>query len=223
MNKGLYRALRAVVLVCAPLFIVLSNLYVVVTPAFIRFEYTQRIPEPELYTQAERLALANATIHYLRSGEPAGYLGGLQVRGTPVYNEREISHLVDVKVVMRSAFWVHAITGVLLVLAFAAAWRLPVEQRGLTLAIAHGCLGFLVLVMALSLFAYTNFQTFFYLFHRLFFQGDTWLFSPYDTLIQLFPLQLWIDATFAIILLALGEILTVTILTFRTAQTREAQ
>lgn len=205
MSHPWYRVARAIVWVCAPLFILLSNLYVVATPAFIRFEYTRRVPLPDPYDQPERLSLANATLHYLRSAEPESYLQTLSVRGRTVYNEREVGHLVDVKNVMWRAFLVHGIAGLLLLFAFAAAWRSQAQRHGMIRAVAQGCMGFLALVVTLTLFAYFNFQTFFTLFHRLFFEGDTWLFSPFDTLIQLFPLQFWVDATFAIILLALAE------------------
>jgi integral membrane protein (TIGR01906 family) len=33
----------------------------------------------------------------------------------------------------------------------------------------------------------------FTLFHRIFFQGDTWLFPTTDTLIRLFPVEFWQD------------------------------
>jgi integral membrane protein (TIGR01906 family) len=39
-----------------------------------------------------------------------------------------------------------------------------------------------------------NFDSLFTEFHRIFFEGDTWLFQTSDTLIRLFPLPLWQDA-----------------------------
>jgi integral membrane protein (TIGR01906 family) len=41
-------------------------------------------------------------------------------------------------------------------------------------------------------------------FHRIFFKGDSWLFSTSDTLIRLFPQQFWFDAALAIGLFTLG-------------------
>jgi integral membrane protein (TIGR01906 family) len=37
------------------------------------------------------------------------------------------------------------------------------------------------------------FGPFFVFFHRIFFEGDTWLFNWYDTLIRLFPVKFWQD------------------------------
>jgi len=38
-----------------------------------------------------------------------------------------------------------------------------------------------------------NFDTLFTSFHRIFFEGDTWLFSYSNSLIRLFPLRFWQD------------------------------
>jgi uncharacterized membrane protein len=47
----------------------------------------------------------------------------------------------------------------------------------------------------LALFAW---QVWFDNFHLLFFEPSSWLFAYSDSLIRLFPLQFWIDATFTI-------------------------
>ena len=49
------------------------------------------------------------------------------------------------------------------------------------------------------MFAAVSFDQFFTLFHALFFEGDTWIFSYEDTLIQLFPLPFWYDAALIIV------------------------
>jgi len=197
---------RIVLLVCTPLLLLLSNLYLVATPAFVRREYAKSgFPTAELYHGAERLSLAEATLHYLRSGETESYLGSLQSQGQAVYNARETKHLVDVKVLMSAAFRVHGICALLCGLAIAFSWRPPRERAGALLALSQGCLGFLALMMAIGLLAYTNFNLFFTAFHRLLFEGDTWLFSFSDTLIQLFPVPFWMDATWLIALLTAIE------------------
>jgi integral membrane protein (TIGR01906 family) len=54
----------------------------------------------------------------------------------------------------------------------------------LTIGIIVVILGYLAL----------NFNSLFTNFHRIFFEGDTWLFRFSDTLIRLFPLRFWRDA-----------------------------
>ena len=43
-------------------------------------------------------------------------------------------------------------------------------------------------------FSLLAFRAFFTAFHRVFFEGDTWLFHYSDTLIRLFPERFWQDA-----------------------------
>ncbi|OQB28787.1 MAG: hypothetical protein BWY10_00254 [Chloroflexi bacterium ADurb.Bin180] len=189
---------------CVPLVVLLSNLYLVATPFFVRSEYAKpSFPPAEAFSDRERLSLAEATVHYLRSGEGVDYLRTLR-SGWQVYNEREIRHLVDVKIVMNGAFAVHAVALVLSLAAFCWLWRRSASRRG-WLAVAQGCAILLAALLAIGAVAYLGFDTFFVFFHRLFFSGDTWLFAYTDTLIQLFPLPFWIDATWTLALPAMAE------------------
>ena len=197
--------IAAILLACVPLLLLLSNLYLVATPAFIRFEYGKPgFPPSTVYGSAERLSLADSTLRYLRSGQGTREVAKLSSQGHAVYNEREVQHLADVKSVMRTAFLVHAVCLVLVLLAIALAWR--AGQRTLVLrAVYHGCQILLIALAAIGLLAYTSFDVFFTAFHRIFFSGDSWLFAYTDTLIQLFPVPFWMDATWALALLAIVE------------------
>ncbi len=201
---------RIVLGVCTPLFLLLSNLYLVATPTYIQREYSSPgFPFASEYDDAERLALAEATLYYMRSGESADYLTSLQVRGRVVYNAREIRHLIDAKRVMQIAFWVHGACGLLILATIVLLWRRRELWPGALRAMSLGCLLLFVLLFGIGFLAFVNFNLFFTTFHRLFFAGDTWLFPRSDTLIQLFPLPFWMDATFIIALLTLAEALVV--------------
>lgn len=216
MKQAIPKTLARIVLgVCTPLFLLLSNLYLVATPMYIQREYrSPGFPFSSEYDDAERLALAEATLYYMRSGEGADYLTSLQVRGHAVYNEREIRHLIDAKRVMQIAFWVHAACGVLLLAAIILAWRRRELWPGALWAMSRGCILLFVLLFGIGFLAFANFDLFFTTFHRLFFVGDTWLFPRSDTLIQLFPLPFWMDATFIIALLTLAESLVVAVVAY---------
>jgi integral membrane protein (TIGR01906 family) len=199
-----------VLVLCTPLLLLLSNLYLVATPHYIRYEYRKPdFPPAVLYDDGERLSLAEATLLYMRSDRDAGYLVNLQSQGRPVYNAREVRHLVDAKRVMRAAFAVQAISAVLFLSAAAFYWRHPELRPEALRAVAVGCLAQIALLVGIGVLAYTNFNLFFTAFHRLLFEGDTWLFAYSDTLIQLFPIQFWVDATFILAALTLGECLLV--------------
>ncbi len=206
---------RVALAICTPLFLLLSNLYLVATPTYIQREYSSPgFPFARDYDDAERLALAEATLYYMRSGESSDHLTSLQVRGRAVYNAREIQHLIDAKRVMQLAFWVHGTCGVLILAATALLGRHRELWPGALRAMSRGCLLLFVLLFGIGFLAYANFNLFFTAFHRLFFKGDSWLFPQSDTLIQLFPLPFWMDATFIIALLSLAESLLVAVITY---------
>ncbi|MGC8786363.1 MAG: TIGR01906 family membrane protein [Anaerolineae bacterium] len=209
------KVVRILFLVCTPLLLLLSNLYLLATPAFIRREYSKPdFPRAGLYNDAERLSLAEATLYYLRSNEGVDYLMSLRSRGQPVYNAREIRHLVDVKRVMGAAFWIQKICLLLWIAAAIFVWHQRQEWYGALQAIFMGCLTLFVALLGIGLLAYANFDLFFTAFHRLFFEGDSWLFAYSDTLIQLFPVPFWIDATWTLALLTMGGCFIVGMIAF---------
>jgi integral membrane protein (TIGR01906 family) len=213
-----------VLAVTSPLLLLLSNLYFVATPAFIRFEYGRpSFPRSGLYSDADRLALAEATLHYMRSNEGEDYLTSLQVRGWAVYNAREIKHLVDARRVFRAALFVHVLCMVLCALALVLARRRGVAWPGVIGALGAGCLVFVALLAGIGLLAYTNFGLFFTIFHRLLFEGESWLFAFSDTLIQLFPVQFWMDATWLLAALTMGECILVAVISLVLPRRAEAR
>ena len=52
----------------------------------------------------------------------------------------------------------------------------------------------IIILATLVLFIFLSFDALFTGFHRIFFEGDTWLFYYSDTLIRLFPIRFWQDA-----------------------------
>jgi integral membrane protein (TIGR01906 family) len=191
-------SIRIGLLLCTAVLLPLSNLYGIATPAFIRYEYGKpQFPPADIYSPAERLSLAEATLHYLRSNTGVEYLLGLRSQGQVAYNPREVKHLMDVKAVMRGAFWLHAVCVLLFVPGLALCWRSSQRSRALH-AVYEGCVALSVLLLAIGLLAYLNFDVFFTAFHRIFFAGDSWLFAFSDSLIQLFPVPFWVDATWTL-------------------------
>ncbi len=205
-HRWAFAGLRLVLGACAPIFVLLSNLYLLFTPAFVQFEYAKPgFPPSLIYEPRERLELAQATLHYLRSDKDAAFLAGLRSRNGEVYNPREISHMVDVKMVLNTALGVHAGAGVLCATVLFLLWRPDTARRSAWQSVFVGCVVFIGTLLSIGLVAYVRFDLFFTAFHRAFFEGDSWLFAYSDTLIQLFPLPLWIDATWYLSLLSIAE------------------
>jgi integral membrane protein (TIGR01906 family) len=192
----LERALRWPLYGILPVLLLLTSVRLLLTPAFVRLNYAlPGFPEdPYGFTRQERLQGADVALDYLLNDQPIGFLGDLRFdTGQPVYNARELKHMEDVKVLVQQAMavWLGAVAlGVVLALGlvqFAGerrAWRALQQAARLTL-----------IVMALLLAGIAaSFSFLFVGFHRMFFEGDTWLFLYSDTLIRLFPERFWLTA-----------------------------
>lgn len=182
--------------VLVPLVLVFLGIRLLLTDAFLHVEYRlPGFPEDSYgFTLQERLQYASLSLRYLNTGADISLLGDLSFPdGAPLFNTRELSHMEDVKNVIRPAMGVGY--GLLLVLAllFLLAWRyrwLPVLLAG----IRRGGWLTVYLVAGLAILGALSFWQFFTVFHSLFFAGDSWLFLYSDTLIRLFPMRFWQDA-----------------------------
>jgi integral membrane protein (TIGR01906 family) len=178
-----------------PPFIILSNLYIVMNPAYVYFEYGRPdFPPADRYDLASRTANSVATVRFVRGEIPLDTLKGLGV-----YNEREIKHLVDVQVVASRALMAHALLGFLILLALVVLLRSRETRALAPRGLLNGAILTLAFFGAVGLFALVAFNAFFVVFHRLFFEGDTWLFAYSDSLIQFYPIRFWEDAAYILV------------------------
>ena len=182
-----------------PIFLIGLALRVLLTPLFYSIEYRMPYFPPDNYgfTIEDRLRWAPYAVNYLLNEADDSYLGDLTFDdGTPLYNERELSHMHDVKVVTQKglAFW--NVSLVALAALGVWSWREKGWQAFLQGLMRGGWLT-IGLVATIGLFAVVAFWQFFSLFHALFFEGDSWIFLYSDTLIRLFPMRFWQDAFMA--------------------------
>jgi integral membrane protein (TIGR01906 family) len=196
-----------------PLALIGTALRILLSPIFINIEYRMPYFPTDEYgmTQQERLHWAPFALKYLVNSSDISYLGDLKFEdGSPLYNERELNHMADVKNVVLGALRVWYISLGILVLLALPAYRgkwMPYFINGLR----RGGLWMIGLAAALGLVAAVGilanpdvFWEFFTLFHSLFFEGDSWLFYYSDTLIRLFPIRFWQDAFLWAAILALS-------------------
>ena len=196
-----------------PLALIGLALRILLTPLYYTIEYNMPYFPPDDYgfTKADRLQWAKPSVEYLVNNADISYLGDLKFSdGTSIYNERELSHMHDVKGVVKGALNVWYVSlAVLLLLAFFA-WRgewmnffLDGLRRGgmwmIGLAVVLGFISGAGILLNPDIF-----WSFFEWFHSLFFSGSSWLFEYSDTLIRLFPIRFWQDAVIAIAVIALG-------------------
>jgi integral membrane protein (TIGR01906 family) len=106
--------------------------------------------------------------------------------------------MLDVKILVQQAMsvWLAAIAAsvvLLLLIGQFAGWDRALQ------AIQTGARATLVIMGVLLALIAAAFQLVFVGFHRMFFQGDTWLFLYSDTLIRLFPERFWLTAFVGIV------------------------
>ena len=120
-------------------------------------------------------------------------------RRAPVFSEREVVHMIDVKRLMArtwDAGW--AAFGLIVALA-AAFWRGRRAGLARLLRAAAAAGGLIVaLVVVLAVVAVVGFDEAFRQFHLLFFTNDLWQLTSADALIQLFPQRFFFDTTLLI-------------------------
>ena len=195
--KETYRkVLGWVITVLIPPILLMMSVRLMISPMFARVEY--RLPgfPDDLYgfTLDDRLHWSEPAINYLVNMADITYLSSLRFEdGEPVFNERELSHMQDVKHVvtgMRIALTV-SMVGLLAATFFAERKR---SKADVLAAYQRGAWALFGLIFAILLFVALSFNQLFTWFHQIFFESGTWMFLTSDTLIRLFPMRFWRDA-----------------------------
>lgn len=196
-----------------PIALIGAALRILLTPVFYIVEYNMPyFPADEYgFTKEDRLRWAKPSVEYLISGADISYLARLTFDdGTPVYNQRELRHMEDVKGVVLNALGAWTISLIVLAVLYIFAKRGGWAADYLN-GLRRGGWWMIGLAAALGLTAVAGiavnpdiFWQFFTAFHKIFFEGDSWLFFYSDTLIRLFPIRFWQDALLWAAVIALG-------------------
>ena len=178
-----------------PLLIVTTAMRIALSPIYYSFEYgLPNFPEDSYgLTKQDRLKWAEISINYLLGSISDEEFTELRFPdGTALFNEREISHMIDVRdlSIIMLLCW-RILTAVFLITSYFG-WKnkwLP----SLVTALGNGAKITLILIITILIFVWIDFNQLFTLFHQIFFTGDSWLFYLSDTLIRLFPMKFWQD------------------------------
>ena len=166
------------------------------TPAWVAFEQGRTnaagltgYAEPDLRTAT------NAILHDLVIGPPDF---AVEVGGRPVLEERERSHMRDVRGVFAGFGLLAIVSAVVAVAGVLGARRMGHVERAWR-AIGTGMRVLIVAIVVAGVIATFAFDAAFELFHRLFFPGGSYTFDPRtDRLVQLFPFNFWSETTIAL-------------------------
>lgn len=194
--------LRWLVVILLPFFLTASTALLIIAwdwPSYPRFEYPRIAPDRYGFGQEERVELAEATLAYLRRPEPSEdviyMLEELRLPGTdePLYNDREIGHMIDVKDVTDAFKWVFRILGLVVIGGVVFLLSSEDRRREGYRALHHGGVLVGAIVVAMIVLIFVAWNTVFTQFHELLFPPGSWTFAFSDSLIRLFPEQFWFD------------------------------
>ncbi len=177
---------------------------------FLHFDYTRGGFPADAYgfSTADRLQYGRYAIDYLFNDAPIAFLADLRLplllcwqppldaEDCPLFNESELRHMRDVKQLTRVVFALGLASALLILGAILLDWQLALVglRRGAWLT--------LLLIAALGLVSLAAWDNAFDRFHEIFFAAGSWRFPFSDSLIRLYPEQLFVDAALAIALMA---------------------
>jgi len=195
-TENLYKFAGWIVTIVTPFALILTAVRILLTPVWVQIEYRMpRFPEdPYGFTLEERLKWSLVSLEYLLNDEGIDFLQSQRFDDdVPIYNERELQHMEDVKGVVQGVLvvWWSSLA-FLLVTGLLSKWGGwgSIFKTGLL----RGGWATIGIVGVVLVFVVLAFGVFFVYFHQVFFDAGTWTFSFADTLIRLFPMRFWQDA-----------------------------
>ncbi len=195
--RFLEKTMMAITHVILPILLILSSVWIVLQTANLWVEVEYRFPgfPPDYYgfTLEDRLYWSKIDIAYLMNDAGIEYFDDFQLEdGSPMHNDRELRHMQDVKDLIQLTWRVLGVGWLLFIsTTFFIQRRRGWEEVVLTLTAGARSTLWLMLLLGIGLAA--AFGVIFVGFHRIFFEGDTWLFSYSDTFIRLYPERFWRD------------------------------
>jgi integral membrane protein (TIGR01906 family) len=194
--KRLISIITILVTLAIPVFLLMTAIRLMFTPLFLTVDYNRPSFPPDQFgfSTTDRLKYGGVSMEYLFNKSDIEFLADVKLPdGSPLYNDRELSHMLDVKILIQNMIIAWSI--ILLVLAIIGFWSWRGGWRAqFWRALSKGGWLTVGLIAAILIGVALSFNWLFTQFHQIFFTGDTWLFNFSDSLIRLFPLNLWQDA-----------------------------
>ena len=226
-SKAAARVLTQLFFILAvPLLLMIGAARLTLSHQFLRFEYSRSgFPADDYgFTTHDRMALGNFAIDYLFNGEDISYLAERRLPldkcwqppsaalDCPMFNATELRHMSDVKTLADLVFSIAAVLLVVASVFVVPAYRDRSYLRPVTHGVILGCVATLGLLAAALVSVTVAWDGMFDAFHELFFAAGTWRFPYSDTLIRLYPEQLFVDASILIaLLMAVGAMILLVI------------
>jgi integral membrane protein (TIGR01906 family) len=214
MPRWLANLLTLVIVIGIPIALILTNVFIFMTPNWLAYQYSQPdFPPSVRFTPQDRYRLASESIEYIRGNRTLE-----QFKALGVYDEREIKHMVDVRDLVDKVKVGLPMLAILIIVSLGALARQKESRALAARGLLNGAILTIGLFVAIGLFAAIGFQTFFTLFHKVFFEGDTWLFNYTDSLIQFYPLPFWLATSLALVATTIVEAIIIGLIGWRWGQ-----
>jgi integral membrane protein (TIGR01906 family) len=202
VDRLLPNIVRWAVILALPVFLVGTSARLLVQNWYPRYEYSKPDfpPDPFGFTQQQRLQLLTGVYDYLNSPQPVEQaiqmLKDMRMPygSGPLFNPDEVSHMVDVKRVMDSAWRAQVVSSIIVIAGLLFLLARPATRVMGWNALFGGGLLTTGLLLALGMFVVLGFDTFFTQFHEVFFPQGNWTFDFSDSLIRLLPERFFYDA-----------------------------
>ncbi len=143
--------------------------------------------------------------YFNSSEEPFSVRARVYGEERELFTPREVTHMRDVKALIRKVYLVMQVAGAFLVVGIIGGilWHRGSSPDKLAMLFHWGGWLTLALIMGVGLVALTGFDALFLKFHQISFSNDFWQLDPRtDYLIILFPQGFWFDATMQVALTA---------------------
>lgn len=191
---------RTAIQVLIPIILILGSVRIILVTAksWIPNEYRlSTFPvDPYGFTTEDRIYWSAIDLDFLLNDAGIDYFDEFKLEsGEPMHNDRELSHMEDVKVIVLATK--SALQWGLVVLVGLIAFAGWSQGYAFALsAIKNGALWTLILIGVLIIGVIVAFGFVFVGFHRIFFEAGTWTFRYSDTFIRLYPEKFWRDVFF---------------------------
>ncbi len=191
------RILRYLIQVMIPILMILGSVRFILVTANLWIPIEYRLPgfpdDPYGFTLEDRLKWSKIDLEYLLNDDSIEYFDPFKLEsGEPMHNDRELRHMEDVKVLVQQS-WLGFRIGFILLIFFLLILGGSEGYDSAWEALKGGFLWTLILLGVLVIGIVIAFGFLFVGFHRLFFEGETWIFKFTDTFIRLYPERFWRD------------------------------
>ena len=204
-------AALAVVIAAVPIFLIATNARIVIYSGWL-YNYgfdKYGIAEVTDIDKPQLLRAAQEIKDYFSNDKP--FLETrVTIRGVerPLYNERELLHMADVKGLIRGVLLLQKVS-LAVILGVCGGGLMLLRDRGPAFAakgLFWGGAATVTLIALAGVGSLLNFQSLFILFHQMSFSNNLWLLDPRtDYLLMMFPEGFFLDATLFIAGLSLAQ------------------